>query len=387
MGTSAHPRACPCPPRPSPAAPIARSCFVPRCPVPALYPHPRQKNTRNLPAPSVFVPAIYPHPTSRVPARYPHPLLHPRPCVFVPSAPVARCYPATRAALRPCIPAPRATRVPVTLPAPASCPSPWHPRPAASPSPCVFVPAVPVARALPAPVAIPAPVPCPPPWHPPPMRRPRPLPYPHPCPARPQGTRRPCATRTRDSTRTRTCPVPVAPAARTVPAPVHCPAIAADQKKEQLVLSNGTSVASAEFGQFSFGRKPLTGGHSRSSWWCKGVVGGRRPPLLRAGGAAWRHSLREKYDSRTSAAASTSRARSGQARRRPIATACLRLLSSSRPRTIASTHARQGRRCGCSRWRTSTPMRSLRKRSPTSGCSPRSGTTTRRRTRSVIVCM
>ena len=83
MGTSAHPRACPCPPCPSPAAPIALSRFVPRCAVPALNPHPRQKSTRNLPAPSVFVPAIHPHPTSRVPARYPHPLRHPHPCVFL----------------------------------------------------------------------------------------------------------------------------------------------------------------------------------------------------------------------------------------------------------------------------------------------------------------
>ena len=77
------------------------------------------------------------------------------------------------------------------------------------------------------------------PWHPPPVRCPRPLSYSHPCPARPQGTRRPCATRTRYSTRTRTCPVPVAPATRTAPAPVHCPATA-DQKKAgtKLVLSN-----------------------------------------------------------------------------------------------------------------------------------------------------
>ena len=68
MGTSAHPRACPCPPCPSPAAPIALSCFVPRCPAPALYPHPRQK-----------IPAIYPHPpflypqfTRTLPRAYPH---------------------------------------------------------------------------------------------------------------------------------------------------------------------------------------------------------------------------------------------------------------------------------------------------------------------------
>ena len=66
-----------------------------------------------------------------------------------PVAPAARRYPATRETLRPCIPATRAPRVPVTLPAPVRCPSPWRPRPASSPSPCVFVPAVPAARRYP----------------------------------------------------------------------------------------------------------------------------------------------------------------------------------------------------------------------------------------------
>ena len=138
--------------------------------VPAIYPHPRlfyPPFTRTL----IFLPAIYPHPRFFYPqftrtrgTRRPSLPSHPRnpspvhtrdpraPCPRwcpVPVAPAARRYPATRETLRPCIPATRAPRVPVTLPAPVRCPSPWRPRPASSPSPCVFVPAVPIARRYP----------------------------------------------------------------------------------------------------------------------------------------------------------------------------------------------------------------------------------------------
>ena len=85
MGISARPRACPCPPRPLPAAPIPLSSFVPVAPSPPLF---RtlgffcySQFTRTL----RFLPALYPHPPSRVPARYPHPLLYPHPCILVPS--------------------------------------------------------------------------------------------------------------------------------------------------------------------------------------------------------------------------------------------------------------------------------------------------------------
>ena len=64
-------------------------------------------------------------------------------------APAARHYPATRETFRSCIPATCAPRVPVTLPTPVRCPSPWHLRPVSSPSPCGFVPAVPVTRHYP----------------------------------------------------------------------------------------------------------------------------------------------------------------------------------------------------------------------------------------------
>ena len=195
-----------------PAVPVTRGAHCPLvsrvlclwCPVPALYPHRRLVFTRSLPAPSAFLPVIYPQPTSRVPTRYPHPLLYPHPCVFVPSAPVACYYPANRENRRPCILAPRAPRAPVSLPAPVRCPSPWHPRPASSPSPCVFAPAVPVARGLPAPVTIPAPVRCPSPWHPPPVRYRHPFLSPSHVPHA-RSTRR-------------------APAARTVPMPARSPA-------------------------------------------------------------------------------------------------------------------------------------------------------------------
>ena len=239
--------------------------------VPAIYPHPRQKSTRNLPAPSLFLPAIYPHPRFLLPAIYPHPRLFftrnlPAPSLFFTRnlpAPSLFFYPQftrTRGTRRPSLPShprnpsPVHTRDP-RAPCPRWAPCPWHPPPACYPHPpqyphpCVFVPVAPAARHYPATretlrPCIPAtraprvPVGALCPWHPPPVATQppaKPFARAYPRPARPvsplvpraRGTRRPHATRTRHSTRTRAfsspqCPSPVATQAP-VPAPVPIP--------------------------------------------------------------------------------------------------------------------------------------------------------------------
>ena len=202
MGTSAHPCACPCPPCPLPAAPIALSSLV-FCACGARYPH----FTRTA---GLFLPVVYPHPplfypqfTRNLPRAYPH-------------GTRTRFYTHTRAFLSPQHPSPVTTQPTAKIVDRAySPPAPLAP-PLAYPHPCVARPRGTRDLRRPLPRAF-SPLQCPSP-----AGYPHPSPYPHPCAARPHGTRRPCATGTR-SFPLHTCPMPVAPAENPPPARFPCP--------------------------------------------------------------------------------------------------------------------------------------------------------------------